>query len=98
VVSGESDILADNTIEIEISEDVCVSDLPEAVYVNDDELKETQLEIRTPENPLRHIEEILKKNDQLIESIPEPPIFKKRGKSLKDGKNTETCESSRSSM
>lgn len=98
VVSGESDILADNTIEIEISEDVCVSDLPEAVYLNDDELKETQLEIRTPENPLRHIEEILKKNDQLIESIPEPPSFKKRGKSLKDEKNNESYESSRSSM
>lgn len=98
VVSSESDILADNTIEIEISEDVCVSELPEAVYVNeDDELKETQL-VRTSENPLRHIEEILKKNDQLIESIPEPPSFKKRGKSIKEEKNTETYESSRSSM
>ena len=98
VVSSESDILADNTIEIEISEDVCVSELPEAVYVNeDDELKETQ-SVRTSENPLRHIEEILKKNDQLIESIPEPPSFKKRGKSIKEEKNTETYESSRSSM
>lgn len=91
VVSGESDILADNTIEIEISEDVCVSELPEAVYMSEDEQRETQLS-RTQENPLKHIEEILKKNDQLIESIPEAPSFKKRGKNIKEEKNTEVDE------
>ncbi|KAI9559180.1 Histone-lysine N-methyltransferase PRDM9 [Daphnia sinensis] len=91
VVSGESDILADNTIEIEISEDVCVSELPEAVYVNEDEQRATEL-ARTHENPLKHIEEILKKNDQLIESIPEPPSFKKHGKHVKEEKCPESDE------
>ncbi len=90
VVSGESDdnILADNTIEIEISEDVSVAELHDATVVNEEELKAVRL-ARTPKNPLSHIEEILKKNDQLIESIPEGPSFKKRGKVTKEEKNTE---------
>lgn len=84
VVSGESDILADNTIEIEISEDVSVSDLTDAHTVNE-ELKPS----KATEYPLRHIDEILQKNHQLIESIPEGPSFKKRGKAIKEEPSAE---------
>ena len=90
VVSGESEdnILADNTIEIEISEDVSVAELHNATIVNEEELSAVRF-TRVPKNPLNHIEEILKKNDQLIESIPEGPSFKRRGKGAREDKHTE---------
>lgn len=87
VVSGENDILADNTIEIEISEDVSVSELADVTSVTE-EVKLPKI-LKTPENPLRHIEDILKQNDQLIESIPEGPSFKRRGKASKNEQSSE---------
>lgn len=91
VVSGESDVLADNTIEIEISEDVNVSELSDPIGLNEEDIQ-TAGQGKIQESPLRHIEEILKKNDQLIESIPEGPSFKKKGRNVKEGKgDVESC-------
>lgn len=87
VISDGSDILTDNTIEIEISEGVSVSELDDLGTIEEEE--EHGKLVSKQENPLQHIDEILKQNDELIESIPEGPSFKKRGKTFKEESNVE---------
>lgn len=74
VVSDGGDILTENAIEIEISEDGTISTLCE----DGDKPARIPDSAKKVGDPLDHIEEILKQNNQLIQSIPEAPSFKKR--------------------
>ena len=73
--------LSSSGIEIEILDDVSVSELTDEVHVDGSGTEqELAYEEGTPTaaNPSQHIDEILQKNDEVLDSIPEGPRFKKR--------------------
>lgn len=88
VMSEGEDVLVEgeNAIEVEIAEDGTLTELT-------DEGGKTTLTLdalsKKGSDPLNHIEEILKHNNELIQSIPDVPFYKSKRKAKEaDGKLT----------
>ena len=85
VVKEGSENVSNNEIEIEIMDGVSVSELTDEVELEisaatgDEQESESEPKSKqTASDPSQHIDQILEKNDKLLESIPEGPQFKKR--------------------
>ena len=86
VVTDSGENVSNNEIEIEIMDGVSVSELGDEVELEistsaatgDEQESESEPKAKQTADPSQHIDELLEKNDKLLESISEGPQFRKR--------------------